>query len=67
MRFAISRRKDHGERTARPDRVTDRRRSRQGHHNDAEADGETDEGTDRADIMMLREIERQKKEQTGPK
>ena len=66
MRFAISRRKDHGERTARPDR----RRNRQGRHNDVEADGETEEGTDRADIMMLRqverEMERQKKEQTGP-
>ena len=66
MRFSISRRKDHGERTARADRVTDRRRNRQGRHNDVEADGdrETDEGTDMADIMMLGEMERQTKEQT---
>ena len=40
-------------------------KNRQGRHNDVEGHGETDERTDRADIMVLRKVERQPKEQTG--
>ena len=40
--------------------------NRQGRHHDVEGGEETDEGTDKVDIMMLRQVERQTKEQTWP-